>query len=283
MQSFLSRVEALANANEPLLFRGEPGVGKEVLARTLHANSPRRDRPFVVLNCAAGEADALSLELFGAVLRQGAFELAHGGTLFLDEVADLPLAVQGRLLRVVEDREVHPSGGAPVHVDVRLVCSTVHDLQRLVREGRFREDLFYRLNVFTLEVPPLRTRGDDVLALAEMFLEQQGNRAGFTATALGALRGYAWPGNVRELHNAVRSAAQLSRGMAVEPAHLPDAVLQPALTENDPLLSLYEAEKRHVLRVLDACGGQLVDAARVLGIGRTTLWRKLKQYEAVSK
>ncbi|MBL8916751.1 MAG: sigma-54-dependent Fis family transcriptional regulator [Archangium sp.] len=283
MRSLLERVESLAPANDPLLIRGEPGAGKEVIARTVHANGNRRDRPFVVLNCAASEAARLHSELFGAPMQRGLFEVAGGGTLFLDEIADIPLDVQARLLRAVEDHEVKPLGGEVVHVDLRVIGSSARDLETAVREGRFREDLFYRLNVFTLTVPPLRERGDDVLELAEMFLAQLGHQGGLTPTALLALRAYGWPGNVRELHSAVRHAAAISRGAPVEPKHLPEAVTHIAQKRETRLLTLEEAERKHIIAVLEACGGEQVEAARVLGIGRTTLWRKLRHYGLISK
>lgn len=286
MQALLQRVQALAPTHDPLLIRGEPGVGKEVIARTVHANGNRRERPFVVLNCAAADASRLHAELFGAPqpgVERGLFEVAQGGTLFLDEVAEVPLDVQARLLRAVEDHEVRPAGGAPVRIDVRVVCSTARDLEAAVREGKFREDLFYRLNVFTLRVPALRERGDDVLELAEMFLAQLGHERGFTPAALVALRAYTWPGNVRELHSAVRHAAAISRGELVEPLHFPEWVTRAPQRRETRLLTLEEAERKHILAVLEACGGEQVEAARVLGIGRTTLWRKLRQYGVISK
>lgn len=283
MQSLLQRVQALAESDAPLLIRGEAGAGKEVVARTVHANSSRSEKPFVILNCAASEAAHVNAQLFGGPTQPGLFELARGGTLFLDEVSDLPLDVQARLLRALEDREVRPAGGASVDIDVRVIASTSQDLEHAIREHRFREDLYFRLNVLAITVPPLRERGDDVLALAEMFLEQQaGRQSTFVPTTLAALRAYRWPGNVRELQSAVRHAVAIARGVPIEPAHLPEAVTRVAKVDAR-LLTLQEAERRHILFVLEACGGQLADTAQVLGIGRTTLWRKLRQYGAVSR
>lgn len=293
MKELLERAAAIANTDASVVLRGESGTGKEVVARALHANSARKHKPFVAVNCAALPAELLESELFGhargaftgaQVARKGLFETAEGGTLLLDEVAELPLALQAKLLRALQDGEIRRVGeSVPVNVNVRILCATHQNLQQCVREKRFREDLFYRLKVFTLVVPPLRERADDIPALAMMFLQQEGHEGGFSPRAMSALQHYPWPGNVRELQNAVKHGAVLSRGKTVGLEHLPEELSQPALAPLPPetegaLLTLEEAEKRHVLRVLEACQGQQSDAARILGIGRTTLWRKLKGY-----
>ncbi len=292
MQTLLSKAAAVADTDASVILRGESGCGKEVVARALHANSKRRLKPFVAVNCAAIPSDLLESELFGhargaftgaMVARRGLFESADGGTLLLDEIAEMPLPLQAKLLRALQDGEIRRVGESkPVHVDVRILCATHQDLLRCVRDRTFREDLYFRLKVFTLTVPPLRERVPDIEPLAEMFREQNDHHAGITARALAALKKYPWPGNVRELMHAVKHGAVMSKGGKIDLNDLPEEVLQPhqALTpqRDDELTTLIEAERRHVLRVLEACGGQQQDAARVLGIGRTTLWRKLKGY-----
>lgn len=295
MKTLLKKAALVANSDVAVVLRGESGSGKEVVARALHANSARRAKPFLAVNCAALPGELLESELFGHVrgaftgaqnARKGLFETAHGGTLFLDEIAEMPLPLQAKLLRVLQDGELRRVGESEaVHVDVRVVCASHQNLQEYVRERRFREDLYFRLKVFTLVVPPLRTRTEDIPVLAHMFLEQERPGARFTPRALTALLKYAWPGNVRELQNAVKHGAILSQGEPVDLEHLPEELALPSIAlppEPDAsLLSLADAEKRHILRVLEACGGQQLDTARVLGIGRTTLWRKLKVFGLV--
>ncbi|MFZ5441941.1 MAG: sigma-54 interaction domain-containing protein [Myxococcota bacterium] len=294
MRTLLQRAATVANTDASVVMRGESGSGKEVVARALHANSPRRLKPFLAVNCAALPGELLESELFGhakgaftgaQAARKGLFEAADGGTLFLDEIAEMPLPLQAKLLRALQDGEIRRVGESqPVHVDVRIVCATHQNLQQCVREKRFREDLYFRLKVFTLVVPPVRERGEDIPVLANMFLDQEGHTGGFTPRALQAMQKYPWPGNVRELQNAVKHGAVLSMGKTVDLEHLPEELAMPTLAApfspvaEGELVTLEEAERRHVLRVLEACHGQQVDAARVLGIGRTTLWRKLKGY-----
>ncbi len=293
MKELLLKAATVAHTDASVVIRGESGSGKEVLARALHANSERKLKPFVAINCAALPGELLESELFGhakgaftgaVAARRGLFEAANDGTLFLDEIAEMPPALQAKLLRALQDGEIRRVGESePVHVDVRVLCATHQNLTEAVRERRFREDLYYRLKVFTLQMPPLRERKEDIPILAHMFLIQESHAtARYTARALSALTKYPWPGNVRELANAVKHGAVMSRGADVDVEHLPEDVLGPALlpdtAEGSALVSLAEAEKRHIVRVLKACGGQQVDAARVLGIGRTTLWRKLKDY-----
>ncbi len=292
MKTLLKKAALVANSDVAVVLRGESGSGKEVVARALHANSPRRAKPFLAVNCAALPGELLESELFGHVkgaftgaqnARKGLFETAHGGTLFLDEIAEMPLPLQAKLLRVLQDGELRRVGESEaVNVDVRVVCATHQNLQECVRDRRFREDLYFRLKVFTLVVPPLRVRTEDIAVLAHMFLEQERPGGRFTPRALSTLLKYAWPGNVRELQNAVKHGAILSQGQPVDLEHLPEELAMPNVSlapePEDGLLSLEQAERRHILRVLEACGGQQIDTARVLGIGRTTLWRKLKGF-----
>lgn len=292
MKELLRRAAKVANTDASVVLRGESGSGKEVVARALHANSARKLKPFLAVNCAALPGELLESELFGHAkgaftgaqnARKGLFETADGGTLFLDEIAEMPLSLQAKLLRALQDGEIRRVGESEaLHVDVRVVCATHQNLLQCVREKRFREDLYFRLKVFTLVVPPLRERTEDIPILASMFLEQERPDSLFSPRAMAALVKYPWPGNVRELQNAVKHGAVLAMSDTVELEDLPEELLSPALpplpSDSGALLTLAEAERRHILRVLEACGGQQLDAARVLGIGRTTLWRKLKLY-----
>ena len=294
MRALLTKAATVAHTDASVVIRGESGSGKEVLARALHANSERRSKPFVAINCAALPSELLESELFGHakgaftgahVARRGLFEAASGGTLFLDEIAEMPTALQAKLLRALQDGESRRVGESEaVNVDVRVLCATNQNLPDAVRERRFREDLYYRLKVFTLMMPALRERKEDIPILAALFLHQEGHKTNrFKPKALAALIKYPWPGNVRELANAVKHGAVLSKGEDVALEHLPEDVLGPAPLPSDTpsagtLMSLPEAERRHILFVLRSCNGQHHEAARVLGIGRTTLWRKLKEY-----
>ena len=287
MQTLLLRAAPIAASDAPVVIGGESGTGKEVLARALHANSPRRNKPFLAVNVAALPDGLLESELFGhlkgaftgaSTTKRGLFEAADGGTLLLDEISEMPLALQAKLLRVLQDGEVRRVGDTrPFSVDVRVLCTTNQDLRACVARLHFREDLYYRLQVFTLLVPPLRERREDILPLARLFLEQEHHPTGrFTASALRTLESYRWPGNVRKLANAVTHGAALSGRDDVDTAHLPEEVVsrRPA-PKPTKLVTLAEAEREHVLRALEACGGHQTDAARILGISRTTLWRKL--------
>ncbi len=288
MREVLRRTAAIAAAAASVVILGESGTGKEVIARTLHANGPRAGKAFVAVNVAALPAELLESELFGHArgaftgavgARAGLFEEADGGTLFLDEIAEMPLALQAKLLRALQSGEVRRVGESrAARVDVRVICATHQDLAQAVAERRFREDVYYRLKVFTLRVPPLRERRADVLPLVRMFLERAGHSGRMTPAAERALLAHRWPGNVRELANAALHGAVLAGAAEVDVGHLPDDVLDPAPAPVDgPLRTLAEVEREHVRRVLDACGGRQADAARILGIGRTTLWRKLRE------
>ena len=290
MRALLLRAKPIALADASVVILGESGTGKEVLARALHANSPRRLKPFIAVNVAALPAELLESELFGhargafsgaVAAKQGLFQAADGGTLFLDEIADMPLPLQAKLLRALQDGEVRRVGDTrPSTVDVRVVSATHGDLRERIEGGRFREDLYYRLKVFALTVPPLRERVADILPLAHAFLDTEGGTHGFSPGARRALEAYTWPGNVRELGNAVKHGAVLAVGRAIDIEELPDEVLRPPRPRNAPatLCTLAEAERAHVLRVLEVCGGRQGEAARILGIGRNTLWRKLRAF-----
>ncbi|AKU91159.1 sigma-54 interaction domain-containing protein [Vulgatibacter incomptus] len=322
MQELLKRAARFAPSEAPVMVRGETGTGKEVIARTLHANGPRAGKPFVAVNVAALPAELLESELFGhgkgaftgaAASRRGLFEEANEGTLFLDEIGEMALPLQAKLLRALQDGEVRRVGeNRSFAVDARIVCATHRDLASRVAAGQFREDLYFRLKVLTLNVPPLRERPEDVLPLALQFLgEEKRPLTGFTEAAKARLLAHSWPGNVRELQNAVKHGAALAQGALVDRDDLPEDLessdrtpsaargqddadaLQAAdgrgavregttLDRGGPseheLRSLAEVEREHILRVLDACGGSQAEAARVLGIARNTLWRKLRGF-----
>jgi DNA-binding NtrC family response regulator len=299
MRRLYRLLEQVGPSAASVLITGESGTGKELVARTLHDLSPRREGPFVALNCAAIPETLLESELFGhergaftgaETARPGCFELAHGGTLFLDEIGDMPRSLQKKLLRVIEERRLRRLGArVETPVDVRIVSATHADLETLLRRGAFRADLYYRLDVFTVEMVPLRRRPGDVPLLAHHFLARLAREngkaiVGFTPDALDRLVGHDWPGNVRELRNAVERAVVVCEGERVETRHLPrpvrgrpprrarDGVFVPAGTPLD------EAERLLVDHALDREGGNKTRAARSLGIAVRTLHRKLERW-----
>jgi DNA-binding NtrC family response regulator len=290
-----------APATSPVLLLGESGTGKELLARALHAASPRRAAPFLAVNCSAIPEHLLETQLFGH--RRGAFtdaredhrglfREAEGGTLLLDEIGDMAPMLQSKLLRVLQEREIQPVGAAlPVPIDVRIVAATHADLEHLVGESRFRQDLYYRLNVISVRVPPLRERMEDLVPLVRHFLSKHGLRQGkpgatITPEALEALRRHDWPGNVRELENCIERAVVLGRNQAIGLADLPPALrtVDPSAAPATPSspgpggASLADLEREHILRTLRAANGNRAAAARLLNVDRKTLYRKLKQY-----
>ncbi|MBI5411373.1 MAG: sigma-54-dependent Fis family transcriptional regulator [Nitrospirae bacterium] len=296
-------VARVATGKSTVLLEGESGTGKELIARAIYSNSPRRDRPFVPVNCAALPDQLLESELFGhekgaftgAVgFKPGLIETADGGTLFLDEIGDLGIALQVKLLRVIQEQEVRRVGGTvTAKVDVRIIAATNRDLTKLVKEGRFREDLFYRLNVVRILLPPLRERREDIPMLAHHFLQKfsGGDKPirGFVPETMTLLQRHQWPGNVRELENVIERAVSLSHGPLVLPEDLPDAVrtagasaeseaLPRETQEKSPLLTLEEMEKQYLLRVLREVGGNKVRAAKILGIDRRTLYRMAERF-----
>lgn len=289
MKTLMTRAATIATADASVLIYGESGTGKEMLARTLHANGPRKGKAFVAVNVAAIPAELLESELFGhargaftgaVATKKGLFEVANGGTLLLDEMGEMPFSLQAKLLRVLQDGEVRRVGETDaIHVDVRILCATHRDLEDRVAQGLFREDLYYRLKVFTLTVPPLRERVPDILPLAHEFLRIEGHGGELTAESRRALEAYQWPGNVRELANVVKHGVVLSHGEDIAPEHLPEELSRPTRARARGVLrSLAEVEEEHITRVLEALGGNQVEASRVLGIARNTLWRKLKAY-----
>jgi len=296
MHAVLDLVERVAPTDATLLIQGESGTGKEVIAKAVHHASPRAARPFVAVNCGAVPETLLESELFGymrgaftgaAVAKPGLFEEADGGTLFLDEIAEMPAALQVKLLRALQSGEVRRLGATqPATIDVRVIAATHGDLATLISQGSFREDLFYRLNVIQVALPPLRDRREDIPALAEHFLARSAGKLGRTLrlspAALERLLRYPWPGNVRELENAIERAAILARSEILEPDDLPPHVAAGLSLGPSPTLprqtTLAEAERVHILQTLERFGRNHSGAAEALGIGRTTLWRKLKEY-----
>ena len=285
------RMARVAETDSTVLILGETGTGKELVAQSLHELSPRRSGPYVAVNCAAFSESLLESELFGHEpgsftgadrRRIGQFERAHRGTIFLDEVGEMSAACQAKLLRVLEGQPFERLGGSePLQVDVRIVAATHRDLLTMVREKQFREDLYYRLRVIELQVPPLRERGDDVLLLAATFLEHFRQQIGrgprrLSQAAARAILDYRWPGNVRELKNAMERAVVLGEGETVEPEHLglPDA----GDGNHAPrrLISLAEAQRRHIRYVLEQVNGNKTQACKILGIGRATLYKRLE-------
>ena len=290
----------VADVDPSLLVTGETGTGKGLVARVIHKRGRRAGGPFVGVNCAALPAPLLESELFGhergaftdaKTRRTGLFTQAHGGTILLDEIGALPLELQPKLLRALEDRAVRPVGAnTEIPFDARVISATNQDLEAEVEAGRFREDLFFRINVITVKLPPLRARGNDVLLLAQNFVQRFATRSakrvvGLTSNAAEKLLAYAWPGNVRELHNCIERAVALTRYEQITVEDLPEKVqnYQPTklvmdLDHPNELLSLEEVERRYVLRVLEAMGGNKAEAARVLGLHRRTLYRKLESW-----
>jgi DNA-binding NtrC family response regulator len=310
MQEVFALIRRLSGSSASVLITGASGTGKELIAKAIHFNSPRRDQPYVAINCAAIPDTLLESELFGYKRgaftdarsdRAGTFVEAHGGTIFLDEIAELPPALQAKLLRVLQEGEIRPLGAARSEkVDVRIVAATNRNLEASLESGAFREDLYYRLNVIHMHLPALRDRGEDILPLAEHFLARAAGKAGkeiraFHESAKKALLGYGWPGNVRELENVVERAVALAEGPLIRDDELPAGVRerraqevdQDSLGVQDSLgaalargLTLDELEREYIKRVLAAEGGNKTRAAQRLGLDRKTLYRKLEEYAA---
>ena len=292
MHKFMSLVDRVAGHTETVLITGETGTGKELIARTIHESSHRRSRPWVDINCAALPENLVESELFGYekgafsgadVSKPGLFELADKGTLFLDEIGELQLQTQVKLLRVLDGQPFYRLGGhRKIHVDVRIVAATNQNLEAMVKEGRFREDLFHRLGQFQLRVPPLRERPEDIVALAEHFLRLKAPRKNFSSQAVSALLSHGWPGNIRELRNLVARMAMESSGSEIDFSSLSVALTgEPAAlrqTASMPVSNLDSMEEQMIIKALERTGGQRTLAAEQLGISRRTLSRKLKEY-----
>ena len=301
MQRVFEMISRIAQTDITVLIDGESGTGKELVAKAIHTLSNRAERPFFVINCGAIPDNLLESELFGhtkgaftgaANAKEGMFEAAHKSTLFLDEIGELPPQLQVKLLRALQDGEIKRVGSnETVRVDVRVLAATNKDLAKMVETGDFRSDLFYRLNVIQMTLPPLRQRADDVTLLARHFMDKFSKKLrkdviGFALETVEMLRKYSWPGNVRELENAVERAVALAVGSRVLPHDLPPHVLNSAQPQNghiaeDDHLTLKEVERRHILETMEATDWNQEIASKRLGIGRTTLWRKLKEYNMI--
>jgi len=288
-------IKRVASTKATVLILGESGTGKELVANIIHYNSMAANGPFIKVNCSALAEGVLESELFGhekgaftgaLYMKKGRFELADGGTLFLDEIGDLPPSIQVKLLRFLQEAEFERVGGTKtMKVDVRIISATNKDLEQLVREEKFREDLFYRLKVVTIEVPPLRERKDDIPLLVEHSLKKfseihNKNLRGTTPEAMNVIRSYNWPGNIRELMNCIESSVVMSIGDKLDVDSLPPflTIRQDEYDRGKPAANLFEIEKKAILEALKETDGNKSEAARLLGIGLRTLYRKLEQY-----
>jgi len=299
MKKLFETMALVAPSEATVIIVGESGTGKELIANAIHQNSPRKDFPFIKVNCAALPETLLESELFGhekgaftgAIARkQGRFQLAHNSSIFLDEIAEMAPATQAKILRVLQEREFEPVGGTQtIKVDTRVIVATNKNLEKEIQEGRFREDLYYRLNVITVEVPPLRRRREDIPLLADFFLKHYAEKnrrliKGFTPRATDLLMRYDWPGNVRELENIIERAVIMARGEMITPLEFPfdlqdlDVELKESRIDLTPGRSLKEVEKVLILRTLEEARGNRTHAAGILGISRRTLQLKLKEY-----
>jgi DNA-binding NtrC family response regulator len=305
MKRVFDLIERAADAEASVLITGESGTGKELVARALHRRSPRSQRPFVALSCAAVPEQLLESELFGYVkgaftdaraARAGLLSQAAGGTLFLDEIGDMSMALQPKLLRALQERMYRPVGAnEEVGFDARIITATNRELERAVEEKSFRQDLYFRINVVRVHLPPLRARGNDVLLIAQTLLERYAvvsgrNVKGLSKSAAQRLLSYPWPGNVRELSNCIERAVALTRNEELTVDDLPDSIrdhqrgqIGVAGADMGPvdLVPLEDIERGYILRVLDAVGGNKTLASKVLGLDRKTLYRKLERYQAL--
>ena len=298
MQRVYRMIEKVSSRDYSVLILGESGTGKELVARAVHYSSPRKDRPFVPVDCSAITPTLIESELFGYVRgaftgavhsKQGLLESASGGTLFLDEIGEMPVDMQSKLLRALQEREVKPVGSTERrHIDVRIIAATNRDLDAGIRAGTFRQDLFFRLNVVQIKLPPLRERKTDIPLLVASFLEKYTKAdepvPPLSEDAMLRLMAYDWPGNVRELENAVERSLALTSGPVIHVGDLPTNLHYPGvdkLPQKDEILPLDELERRAIIRTLRQTNNDKVAAAKILGIGKTTLYRKLKQYKLV--
>ncbi len=296
MQRVYRLIEKVSQHNYPVLILGESGTGKELVARSIHFSGPRKNKPIVPVDCSALVSTLIESELFGYVKgaftgamhnRQGLMEVANNGTLFLDEIGDLPIDLQAKILRALQEKEIRPVGSTDrVPIAVRIIAATNRDLDAAVRQGNFRQDLYFRLNVVQIKLPPLRDRKGDIPLLVNSFLEKfsgpdiEPQRV--SEDVMTCLMAYDWPGNVRELENAVERAIALGSGPILHVGDLPSNLQHSngeRLLHSDELLPLEELERRAILRALREAGGDKLAAARLLGIGKTTLYRKLKLYD----
>jgi PAS domain S-box-containing protein len=295
METLFEMIDHVSRSDTPVMIQGKSGSGKELVARAIHRSSPRRRKPYIKVNCAALNENLLESELFGHVKgaytgadrsRVGRFEAAHGGTIFLDEIGDIPLSLQVKLLRVLEDKKIERVGdNRPIAVDVRIITATNKHLEILIEEGYFREDLFFRINVFPLQCPSLAQRKEDIPLIARSFIRRNAVSSGkkihgLSPQALEMLSRYHWPGNVRELQNAIEYAFVLCPSGNIETFHLPPKIRLSGRSQAmectlDPTC---HQDREHMLQVLRQAGGNQSEAARILGVSRVTVWKRIKKY-----
>ena len=298
MRGLLSLIKKVAPTDSTVLILGESGTGKELVANSIHDNSERRDSPFIKLNCAAIPEELLESELFGhekgaftgaTKFKPGKFDMADGGTIFLDEIGDMPFNLQAKVLRILQEQEFYRVGGSrTIKVDVRIIASTNKNIEKMVQEGSFREDLYYRLNVFTLHLPPLRERKEDIPLLVDSFLQNAPKKVEISSVALQMLVAFSWPGNIRELQNTIESASVIAENGYIEPAQLPGKITgafnnpdqpdfrMPANISLDERLG--EIEKSMIIEALRKTGGVQVRATELLGINQRSLWHRIKKH-----
>ncbi len=301
MQNLYEHIESVASLDTPVMILGKSGTGKEMVAKALHETGHRSSKPFIKVNCAALSENILESELFGHVKgaytgaendRVGRFEAAHKGTIFLDEIGDIPLSVQVKLLRVLEEKMIQRVGSnKSIPIDVRIITATNKDLEKLIEENLFREDLFFRINVFPLTCPPLQQHKDDITLLIQHFINLDAKRTGknilgFTPEAMRLMVAYPWPGNIRELRNTVEYAFVLARGKSIGPEHLPDKITRCKLMDTNPvqyaelnnMVKLGFTEKEKLIDALQQSDGNQTKAAKIIGVSRVTVWKRIKKY-----
>ncbi len=295
MRNLFEIIENVAQSEAPVLIQGESGSGKELIARAIHNAGPRKDKPYIKVNCAALNENLLESELFGHIkgaftgaeqTRVGRFEAAHEGTLFLDEIGDIPLSTQVKLLRVIEEMHIERVGDhTPIPVNVRVVSATNKDLEALIESGRFRQDFYFRISVFPLTSPPLRERRDDIPLIVQNFIKQNAIKSGkkilgLTSEAMQKLLTYEWPGNVRELRNAIEYAFVLCPSGAIDVEHLPPKIAAggPSPSAGDIAAAGDASERRALIEALRQTGGNQSQAARILGVSRVTVWKRINKY-----
>jgi len=296
MRNIFTQIVKVAPTDSTVLITGESGTGKEMIASSIYEHSSRKGKPFIAINCVAIPEGLLESELFGhekgaftgaTAQKKGKFELADGGTVFLDEIGDMPMATQAKLLRALQEKEFERVGGTnPIRVDVRFIAATNKNLLQLIKEGKFREDLYFRLNVFSISLPALRERREDISLLASYFLENSPKPAKLSASALQVLIGYNWSGNIRELKNIIERASIMSEGGIIDVQHLPENIRQgnekviSSIKNDIPLDERMKIlEKEIIINALKEAGGIQVKAAGILGINQRSLWHRIKKFE----
>ncbi|MBA3028496.1 MAG: PAS domain-containing protein [Desulfobacteraceae bacterium] len=296
MENLFELIESVAQSDTPVIIQGQSGTGKELVARAIHEVSPRKEKPFVKVNCASLNENVLESELFGHIKgaytgadrdRIGRFEAAHEGTIFLDEIGDLPLPIQVKLLRVLEEKKIERVGeNKPVNINVRIITATHQNLETLIREGSFREDLYFRINVFPLYCPPLMDRREDIPLIAQSFIRHNAVKTakkilGLTPEAMDRLISYAWPGNIRELRNAIEFAFVLCSSGAIDVKHLPPKLVQSAQASGIVKVNLPvedSLQRQELVKILKEVHGNQSEAAKKLGVSRVTVWKRMKKY-----